>query len=75
VQQRLAETADRVWELLEAGAHFYICGDASSMAGAVEAELLRIIAARLGGAGSGAGARAYLDRMAAEHRYEKDVWY
>jgi sulfite reductase alpha subunit-like flavoprotein len=74
VQQRLAETADRVWELLEAGGHFYICGDAGSMAGAVEDELLRIIGARVGGCGA-AAAKVYLDKMAAEHRYQKDVWY
>ncbi len=33
VQQRLRETSTRVWELLEQGAHFYVCGDAGSMAG------------------------------------------
>jgi sulfite reductase alpha subunit-like flavoprotein len=80
VQQRLEESADRVWELLEAGAHFYVCGDANSMAGAVEHALLRIIAARLPGAGEGgdggeAGARAYLQRLSEEHRYERDVWF
>lgn len=77
VQQRLEETGDRVWELLEAGGHFYVCGDANSMAGAVEEALMRIVAARLpGGAGGGeAGARAYLQRLAEEHRYERDVWF
>lgn len=33
VQDRLRESADLVWGLLEQGAHFYVCGDASSMAG------------------------------------------
>lgn len=48
VQDRLREAGDEVWRLLDAqGAHFYVCGDASSMAGAVEQELLALFAARL----------------------------
>eukprot|EP00983_Pelagomonas_calceolata_P004426 144004-Pelagomonas_calceolata.AAC.1 len=36
VQDRLRAQADLVWDLIhEQGAHFYVCGDASSMAGAV----------------------------------------
>jgi len=48
VQDRLRGAADAVWALLhDQGGHFYVCGDASSMAGAVEAALLQIIGARL----------------------------
>jgi len=43
VQDRLRESGALVWELLEAGAHFYVCGDAAHMAGAVEEALLSII--------------------------------
>jgi sulfite reductase alpha subunit-like flavoprotein len=43
VQDRLRESADLVWELLEVGAHFYVCGDAAHMAGAVEQALLDCI--------------------------------
>ena len=43
VQDRLRESGDLVWRLLEAGAHFYVCGDAAHMAGAVEDALLSII--------------------------------
>jgi sulfite reductase alpha subunit-like flavoprotein len=75
VQQRLEETGDRVWQLLEAGAHFYVCGDANSMAGAVEAALLRVIAARLPGGGGEGAARAYLAALSEAHRYERDVWF
>ena len=32
VQQRVAETADALFSLLSAGAHFYVCGDANAMA-------------------------------------------
>ena len=54
------------------GAHFYVCGDASSMAGSVEKELLAIFQARLGGADAAA---AYLDKLSKEERYQRDVWY
>lgn len=43
VQNRVSEEGEKVWDLLEAGGHFYVCGDASSMAGAVEESLLQII--------------------------------
>ena len=43
VQNRLREAAQMVWEALELGGHFYVCGDAASMAGAVEEALLNII--------------------------------
>lgn len=47
VQHRLAQEADRVWKMLEEGGHFYVCGDASSMAGSVEKALLDIIATKV----------------------------
>lgn len=43
VQQRVREAGRRVWELLEGGAHFYVCGDAGGMAPAVQAALLDVI--------------------------------
>lgn len=43
VQNRLAETGQQVWDLLQQGAHFYVCGDAAHMATAVEEALLDII--------------------------------
>lgn len=74
VQQRLREAADTVWELLDAGGHFYVCGDAGCMAGAVEAVLLDIIQQHQldGTAGS---AQEYLDSLAAAGRYQRDVWF
>lgn len=33
MQNRLRESGDLVWRLLEGGAHFYVCGDAANMAG------------------------------------------
>lgn len=43
VQDRLRENGELVWQLLQEGAHFYVCGDAAHMAGAVEEALLHII--------------------------------
>lgn len=73
VQHRLAETAGRVWELLEQGAHFYVCGDANHMAGDVDRELRKLIAERA--EGGEAAAEAYVKRLEEEHRYERDVWF
>lgn len=44
VQDRLRQAGARVWELLQGGAHFFVCGDAGSMAPAVQEALLDIIA-------------------------------
>lgn len=43
VQDRMLETEGLIWQLLEEGGHFYVCGDASQMAGAVETALLSIL--------------------------------
>ena len=43
VQDRLRQSGALVWGLLQGGAHFYVCGDAAHMAGAVEDVLLGII--------------------------------
>ena len=44
VQHRMRENARELWSWLEAGAHFYVCGDAQRMAKDVEDTLLRIAA-------------------------------
>ena len=72
VQDRLAESAELIWRLLQNGAHFYVCGDAGSMAGAVEAALLRIIEGGLGGGPQEAA--EHLHQLADSGRYQRDVW-
>eukprot|EP00798_Chlamydomonas_sp_ICE-L_P023032 gene23032-30226_t len=75
VQDRLQESAELVWSLLnEKGGHFYVCGDAGSMAGAVELVLLKIIADNLKG-GDATTAQKYLDEMSSTGRYQRDVWF
>eukprot|EP00884_Botryococcus_braunii_P020407 jgi/Botrbrau1/704/Bobra.160_2s0027.1 len=73
VQDRMLEAASLIWQLLEEGAHFYVCGDASQMAGAVEDALLQIISENLDG--DLEKADAYLDGLRTNHRYQRDVWY
>lgn len=72
MQQRLAETGVGVWRLLQRGAHFYVCGDASSMAGAVEEALLALVVQHMPcDRGAAVG---FLDSMRATRRYQRDVW-
>jgi sulfite reductase (NADPH) flavoprotein alpha-component len=72
VQHRLLEHAAELWAWLEEGAHLYLCGDAQRMARDVEAGLAYIIA-RHGGMGMTA-AKTWLGRLAAQGRYQKDVY-
>jgi sulfite reductase (NADPH) flavoprotein alpha-component len=44
VQHRMGENASLLWDWLEQGAHFYVCGDARRMARDVDQTLHTIIA-------------------------------
>jgi sulfite reductase (NADPH) flavoprotein alpha-component len=72
VQHRLLERAAELWSWFEEGAHLFVCGDAQRMARAVEAGLAYIV----GKAGrmDAPAAKAYLARLAALGRYQKDVY-
>ncbi|MGC2413301.1 MAG: sulfite reductase [NADPH] flavoprotein alpha-component, partial [Stellaceae bacterium] len=72
VQHRLLEHAAELWAWLEEGAHLYVCGDALRMARDVEKGLLYILAKE--GRMEPAAAKAYLARLGAEGRYQKDVY-
>ncbi|SMB21208.1 Conditioned medium factor receptor 1 (modular protein) [Sterolibacterium denitrificans] len=72
VQQRLRDEAALIWQRLERGASFYVCGDATHMAGDVEQALLDIIMQQ--GRKTPEEARSYLDAVARAGRYLKDVW-
>ncbi len=72
VQSRMLEAAAELWSWLEAGAHFYVCGDASRMAKDVDAALHTIIETA-GGKSSGE-AKAYVERLKSEKRYQRDVY-
>jgi sulfite reductase (NADPH) flavoprotein alpha-component len=72
VQHRMREAGAELWRWLEAGAHVYVCGDASRMAKDVDAALLDIVGTH-GGLGSEAAA-AYLQNLRTARRYQRDVY-
>jgi sulfite reductase (NADPH) flavoprotein alpha-component len=72
VQDRMREQGAQLWSWLEDGAHFYVCGDANRMAKDVDAALKEIVA-RHGGM-SDEKALEYVNRLAQEKRYARDVY-
>ena len=72
VQHRMLENAVELWAWLEDGAHLYVCGDAERMARDVDRGLQYIVAKE--GRMEPAAAKAYLARLAAEGRYQRDVY-
>ena len=72
VQSRMLEAADELWSWLEAGAHFYVCGDASRMAKDVDAALHTVI--EKAGGKSADDAKACVEKLKAEKRYQRDVY-
>jgi sulfite reductase (NADPH) flavoprotein alpha-component len=72
VQDRMREVAAELWSWLEAGAHFYVCGDAKRMAKDVDAALHEVIA-KAGGR-TPAQAAEYVARLKTEKRYQRDVY-
>ncbi|MFZ5479500.1 MAG: cytochrome P450 [Myxococcota bacterium] len=72
VQDRLRERGAEVWDALDRGGSFLVCGDARRMAPAV-AEALEDVFVEVGRLTPEA-ARARLDTLQAEGRYLQDVW-
>ncbi len=72
VQDRMQENAAALYDWLEQGAFFYVCGDASRMAKDVETALLDVIAK--GANGTLEHAQEYLAAMKKAKRYQRDVY-
>jgi sulfite reductase (NADPH) flavoprotein alpha-component len=72
VQDRMLENAAELWSWLEAGGHFYVCGDASRMAKDVDAALHRI--AETAGGKTADEAKAYVAKLKSDKRYQRDVY-
>jgi sulfite reductase (NADPH) flavoprotein alpha-component len=72
VQDRMQEQATDLYDWLERGAYFYVCGDASRMAKDVETALLDVIAK--GSNGTLEHAAEYLAAMKKAKRYQRDVY-
>ncbi|WP_028869193.1 assimilatory sulfite reductase (NADPH) flavoprotein subunit [Psychromonas arctica] len=72
VQDRLQENAKEVFEWLQNGAHFYVCGDANRMAKDVQSTLIDIISKQ--GKLSLEDAEEYLTELRQAKRYQRDVY-
>jgi sulfite reductase (NADPH) flavoprotein alpha-component len=72
VQDRMREAGAELWSWLEAGAHFYVCGDAKRMAKDVEAALGAIAVAH--GGKSETAAKDFIAALKASGRYQADVY-
>ncbi len=72
VQHRMLENGQEIFDWLQNGAHFYVCGDAKRMAKDVEATLLQIISEF--GKLDETDSKAYLKDLRAKKRYLRDVY-
>lgn len=72
VQDKMLEAGAEMWSWLEAGASFYVCGDASRMAKDVDAALRTIVAEH--GGRSAAEAAEFVTQLRKEKRYRRDVY-
>ena len=72
VQHRLREQAEEVFSWLEKGACFYVCGDATHMAGEIHETILEILEAE--GGRSREDAEAYVEDMKLNGRYQLDIY-
>jgi sulfite reductase (NADPH) flavoprotein alpha-component len=72
VQHRMLENAAELFDWLENGAIFYVCGDASRMAKDVDTALHQIV--EKAGSKTTEQAKEYVDALKKEKRYRKDVY-
>ncbi len=72
VQHRLLAQGAQVWQWLQEGAHFYVCGDEKRMAKDVHQALLSLVAEH--GGLSSEQALQYVDNLRSQKRYQKDVY-
>jgi sulfite reductase (NADPH) flavoprotein alpha-component len=72
VQHKMAENAAEIWQWLESGAHFYVCGDKSRMAADVDATLHKLVEEH--GGKTPEQAKEYVEGLKKAHRYQRDVY-
>lgn len=72
VQTRMLEAGKDLYDWLESGASFYVCGDASRMANDVHQALITIVATH--GGKSQEDAEAYIKKLQKDRRYCRDVY-
>ncbi|WP_217527300.1 assimilatory sulfite reductase (NADPH) flavoprotein subunit [Vibrio cholerae] len=72
VQHRLLEQAELVWQWLQEGAYFYVCGDASRMAKDVHQALITVVEQQ--GGLNREQAEEYVSELRKAKRYQRDVY-
>lgn len=72
VQDRLLENAQEVYQWLEEGSHFYICGDMKNMARHVQDTLVKIVEKE--GVMTKENAQEYVANLEKERRLQLDVY-
>ena len=72
VQDRMRENAAALWQWLQGGASFFVCGDAKRMAKDVDLALHEIIAAQ--GNLTPVAAADYVKQLKKDKRYQRDVY-
>ncbi len=72
VQDRMRENAAELWSWLQAGAYFYVCGDAKRMAKDVDAALHAVVVAQ--GSLTPEAAVEWVKQLKKDGRYQRDVY-
>ncbi len=72
VQDEVYARRDDIWQMIEAGAVIYVCGDASRMAPDVRRTFAAIYREKTGS--NAAAAEAWLNALTTQNRYLVDVW-
>ncbi len=72
VQDRMIAHAKELYQWLEEGAHFYVCGDANRMAHDVHEALISVVEKQAGI--SREAAEAYVEDLKKTKRYQRDVY-
>ncbi len=72
VQDRMIQQAPELYQWLEEGAHFYVCGDANRMAHDVHEALISVVEFQAGI--SREAAEAYVEDLKKTKRYQRDVY-
>lgn len=72
VQHKLLDKSAQVWQWLEQGAYFYVCGDMHRMAKDVEEALLSIVQSH--GGLDEEQSKQYLKQLKLDNRYQRDIY-
>ncbi len=72
VQHKMLEAGKEIWDWLDNGAEFFVCGDKTRMAADVDAALHKIIQDH--GGKTEDQSKEYVEAMKKGHRYKRDVY-